>query len=134
MRISDWSSDVCSSDLCGAIGEIDRAPLVVVKEARDPVDRARGARDEARLLNEQVVIAIGVQCEGNGLREGSRKVDIEGRVIVRQRRRADELGEVELVIDRHIVIGELALEQVGAIRDRKSTRLNSSHYCASRLP
>src|SRR3546814_12912589 len=30
--------------------------------------------------------------------------------------RADELGEVELVIDRHIVIGELALEQVGAIR------------------
>src|SRR3546814_5015784 len=44
--------------LCGAIGEIDRAPLVVVKEARDPVDRARGARDEARLLNEQVVIAI----------------------------------------------------------------------------
>src|SRR3546814_8607719 len=41
------------------------------------------------------------------------------------------LGTVE-----HVVHVELRLAQIGVqIRgDRKSTRLNSSHYCASRMP
>src|SRR3546814_11413916 len=40
MRISDWSSDVCSSDLRFA-NDVDAAGLVVV-DALEPFDRPRG--------------------------------------------------------------------------------------------
>src|SRR3546814_6611417 len=36
MRISDWSSDVCSSDLPGRFEVVDRAPLVVLDMAHNP--------------------------------------------------------------------------------------------------
>src|SRR3546814_11679042 len=41
MRISDWSSDVCSSDLLGAVGELARA--------REPrIERVEGPRSADR--------------------------------------------------------------------------------------
>src|SRR3546814_13110069 len=57
MRISDWSSDVCSSDLslpchppsCQCLG--DQPPRVVAPEQRDEAAHARpGARSEQRLI------------------------------------------------------------------------------------
>src|SRR3546814_18157797 len=97
MRISDWSSDVCSSDLTilgqifevRTIGEVDRPALVIIEKARDPFDRPVVARHQPRFLNEQIVITIGVESKGKGLSKGARKVEVEGGVIVRQRRRAD---------------------------------------------
>src|SRR3546814_8915212 len=44
---------------------------------------------------------------------------------------------VELWMSMHrkeISVGALALAAIGAGIDRKSTRLNSSHYCASSMP
>src|SRR3546814_9316255 len=49
MRISDWSSDVCSSDLVGAAGQQAQVMLPVPQGGRigivclDPVEQRRGA-------------------------------------------------------------------------------------------
>ena len=99
----------------GAIGKIHRASFVIIEETRHPLDRARGARDQPAFLDEQVIIAIGVQRKGESLGKGPGQIDIEGCVISRQCRRADQLGEIELIVDRGIVIGELALKQIGTI-------------------
>src|SRR3546814_5882804 len=100
MRISDWSSDVCSSDLIGIILRLDLAldaALAEIERAQRPdLDRAGDAAlDEVRLL---------------GL------IDLD---IVDQLRR--ELVEVDRAV-------AAAVGRITAVEgDRKSTRLNSSH-------
>src|SRR3546814_4061586 len=44
MRISDWSSDVCSSDLSPIPIEMPGAHAIAVKRIYDPVDAGDGAR------------------------------------------------------------------------------------------
>src|SRR3546814_2383737 len=74
----------------------------------------------------------GTEREGAGLR---RAVDraIRGRRAAgadTAGRRILPLGQaVDLVVEQH----DLAIE-IAADQDRKSTRLNSSHSCASRMP
>src|SRR3546814_16690147 len=55
MRISDWSSDVCSSDLRDLVAVVDRALGLIVLIARGLVDRP----DEQRVLR-------GVGCADAG--------------------------------------------------------------------
>src|SRR3546814_6840663 len=106
MRISDWSSDVCSSDLL---------------EAETREDRQAGA-------------ALDVQHEGLGkILDADRRAALVAflagiaHVTSYLQHRGDEkLGVGGVRIVQHLV-GEPAL-------DRKSTRLNSSHSCASRMP
>src|SRR3546814_10696201 len=98
MRISDWSSDVCSSDLR--------------------------------------VVEAG--CRAGILQRGFRLVP--GRVAAGALGRT--VGEFHLDISKtHICINSrqqvaefLALRDDLVLVDRKSTRLNSSHSCASRMP
>src|SRR3546814_7863999 len=100
MRISDWSSDVCSSDL-------DR-------------DAARAAHDSVR--EPQVIVAREL-----------------AEVLARARtvhRNAHKVAARILDRDDARYFGELAHRlgpDVGD-GDRKSTRLNSSHSCAPRMP
>src|SRR3546814_5731772 len=84
MRISDWSSDVCSSDL---------------------VRRRRGQHDQVNLVDRNA-----------GIREcGARRIQRQ--------------------VGRLLVIGsDMTLVDAGAFEGRKRTRLNSSHYCATRMP
>src|SRR3546814_3893237 len=102
MRISDWSSDVCSSDL--------------------PVDI------------DQRILAAGV------LVDGERVADVwaDGDVIDRQRRQFVERRLVQrphqrlgdLVTGLGVDLARLLVDEVGGnvkAKDRKSTRLNSSH-------
>src|SRR3546814_7828955 len=89
MRISDWSSDVCSSDL-------EQADL----------RRQRKHADEQRPPGR----------EGDG----------DDKIGDRRRGHHPRPDETEAV--HHITdLGNL-------LGDRKSTRLNSSHSCASRMP
>src|SRR3546814_5584478 len=45
MRISDWSSDVCSSDLCGDVGAVEHdAPGVGLYQPHDRIEAGRLAR------------------------------------------------------------------------------------------
>src|SRR3546814_1032320 len=102
MRISDWSSDVCSSDLLHRILVLEIIPVeVVARSAPEVVVSAVGGRLRSALY-------------GNG--------GIIGRALERFARRIDQLlcvsrREIRLVGERRQV----------AHKDRKSTRLNSSH-------
>src|SRR3546814_4904169 len=99
MRISDWSSDVCSSDLyavrtCGIlpVKNIKIQPHLVF----DITQRASGAAS-ADLRNSASSLMGGL---------GSRNSEF------------------------HPILPG----QTDRVPDRKSTRLNSSHSCASRMP
>src|SRR3546814_4797548 len=95
MRISDWSSDVCSADLLIEVLVGHRDPHPVLPELREHA----GHRERGELLE-----LVDVQEEGAAL--------------FRRRIRPAEAGEPHR---RH---------QEPAEQDRRSTRLNSSHYCA----
>src|SRR3546814_8678040 len=111
MRISDWSSDVCSSDLPAAIGLFgDRALLALLEH--------RGTAIEVDQRGAGVEVGhdpgIGVARRLARLAEFENLRDVAGdRQAVRPRR----AGEGR------------AIAAVAAIADgdRKSTRLNSSH-------
>src|SRR3546814_7119533 len=90
MRISDWSSDVCSSDL-------RRRRRLVQPHRIAPVGDA---------LEQEIAVEFG------------------------QRRRA----HAPLGIDEFDAQPLDRVAAVAAQEDRKSTRLNSSHSCASRMP
>src|SRR3546814_10461959 len=100
MRISDWSSDVCSSDL-----------------------QDLPARDQARL---QVLFA-------EYLQRLTFTIDIPESLASRAR---FELARNEPAAAEQDLLAALRLapKLEGALLDRKSTRLNSSHSCASRMP
>src|SRR3546814_10776289 len=108
MRISDWSSDVCSSDLGDEDGEYPA--------------RRKGGHGEER------------QC-GAGRQPGGRCGDIGAGVSPRRRLHSrgtfdgcDEIEEASVVSGELVVPGCDASEVFDLVEeDRKSTRLNSSH-------
>src|SRR3546814_9349304 len=133
MRISDWSSDVCSSDLAPGAQYRDVDPLFAVhqlhrlfrRELGDAIDVARLDRTEifvhpprARFARAGTNIGAHHQRSGRGEKEA---------IIARRDRRFDQVQR-----DRHIDIDEglpRIADDVWLVQreDRKSTRLNSSH-------
>src|SRR3546814_9168491 len=110
MRISDWSSDVCSSDL------LHRAKL------DHPADAAFEEVGALGLVDEDAVDQF-----GRKLLEGDRAVGPCGRYLAAVEGRKAQ-GRAE---PAHRQLVGIALEAVGRdaddALDRKSTRLNSSH-------
>src|SRR3546814_7107478 len=100
MRISDWSSDVCSSDLAGLLpqGELVDAESVALLEARDLLF--------ARLLQYRAFKQVSSWF--------AERLQAEDRRHVRAVRLDEKYRNA-------------APELVWTLRDRKSTRLNSSH-------
>src|SRR3546814_8689786 len=107
MRISDWSSDVCSSDLL--YGVLDLGDPAVEAPAT-VAERIRGALkhiDAERLI-------VAPDCGMNYLP------------------RAIAFGQLHAMVAGADMV---RTEVVGCTSpDRQSTRLNSSHYCASPMP
>src|SRR3546814_5304929 len=107
MRISDWSSDVCSSDLLDhAVADVDALrKAVAAEDQRGAVDRgdARpvGAFDE-------------IERTGDGRAFGD--------ILVRLRRRGRDIVD-DPDVEARISDGAVAVGD----GDRKSPRLNSSH-------
>src|SRR3546814_6143869 len=123
MRISDWSPDVCSSDLLGL--RLDPGDAI---EARDrAVEHAKRALD----LDREVDVARRVDDVDPVIvpetgRRGRRDRDPALLLLLHPvHRRGPPMGLADLVV--------LAGIEMDAL-DRKSTRLNSSHLCAARLP
>src|SRR3546814_1291314 len=97
MRISDWSSDVCSSDLHFLIRMADEG-------------------EQALRIDDFLGDSFGFEmalsyCEIEAFTE-------------------HRLGQRAFNVD---ALG-VGLHRVPVADDRKSTRLNSSHYCAARMP
>src|SRR3546814_1867826 len=109
MRISDWSSDVCSSDLL----KLEEGPPPAL--TLQPVIGQRKASKST--------VQVGGQHRSNGYVGGHSTAD-EGREL----RRFDNVRE-----DRGRGRGRKPHGGL-TVRDRKSTRLNSSHSCASSMP
>src|SRR3546814_4985183 len=122
MRISDWSSDVCSSDLSGRDSPAGRIEIMAVKPSR--------------IIGERGITLVTDALQYNG--------DVPRDVLIRFPAGIDERGEggVEPRIARGKTEGHSLPSLKGerpislrciphlhglAERDRKSTRLNSSH-------
>src|SRR3546814_8746353 len=114
MRISDWSSDVCSSDLSV------RAVI-----ARGEVARRHVAVDPHLVPTRHVAAAAQFDALMVGPEERHVGERARGAQHVRGRRLALPL-RVHPMLHAH----PFHVMQV----DRKSTRLNSSHSCAARMP
>src|SRR3546814_1755134 len=105
MRISDWSSDVCSSDL-----EVDshrRAEHNATACGAVRLDRLAVERDHRR----PVAVELQLEDAGIGGVDQPEPKSLAG---------PDGKGVGHLAVDRHRVAD-------AAGQDRKSTRLNSSH-------
>src|SRR3546814_7869546 len=122
MRISDWSSDVCSSDLRRArrVQRMDDLPRFPRR-----IEPVRVERDDAEA----------------GLRalEGVRQqaAMLLGQIEIIHRPGAVEIGiGVEPLDKAQPLMAKIAFDlKIGVeAEDRKRTRMNSSHYCASRMP
>src|SRR3546814_6394854 len=100
MRISDWSSDVCSSDL--RTGALAAALLAVAADDHAASDAAAAVAAGVAL----VIVGAGMDDESGAVGIEQPAVALEARTDEVQRRAAD---------------------LVGFHQDRKSTRLNSSH-------
>src|SRR3546814_9373301 len=137
MRISDWSSDVCSSDLSG------RDDLVVLATALDveqPLDRPSAAADVAHRRDPVGEPQLQHIFGGNVLAvlqavQVDVGVDETGEDVM--------AGEVDFIVSRRgpavLVCGagcseRLALgDAIAREEDRKRTRLNYSHSCANHM-
>src|SRR3546814_2071238 len=119
MRISDWSSDVCSSDLDQYEGQRSDRDREIEGSWRDETLIGGGGDDEIEGKGgDDLLIGGGDDDELDGddgddtLVGGSGDDELEG-----------DTGDDVLYGDGTATTG-----------DRKSTRLNSSHSCASRMP
>src|SRR3546814_8490367 len=113
MRISDWSSDVCSSDLLCAQEIADESPLCLVHGDAHLGNSYRRPDGDRIWFDWQIV------RKGRPWRDYS--YFVIGSITIEDRRRAerDLLRHYCNELSRHGV--EIRFE------DRKSTRLNSSH-------
>src|SRR3546814_9543060 len=119
MRISDWSSDVCSSDL-----------------------RSEAIIQEANLQLEQKV----KERTGEIIRKNLEIEDERKKQMASEYERKLAMAEMSTLraqMNPHFMFNSLNTleafildkqEKEASHLDRKSTRLNSSHSCATRLP
>src|SRR3546814_7090329 len=111
MRISDWSSDVCSSDLDGLPMTMKSGAVRIALEASVPLVPV------AQWGAQEILPAYSRQ-----LRWGWRRRVI---VLVGPPVPLDDLRDLESA--RAIEVGRRRLEDTLSAIDRKSTRLNSRH-------
>src|SRR3546814_1569468 len=123
MRISDWSSDVCSSDLpdVGIVADNRQFDIAAGEVGVDMLDRPLIPADLDPLADPGVKHRVPVMAIS----------DLDTLGMDRERLRRQKLAEQFARIDRHgqqrAVLRRLALPHLY----RQSTRLNSHTSCAS---
>src|SRR3546814_10493370 len=105
MRISDWSSDVCSSDLLDLV-----IAVAVIAKGRD---RAR------QIENPHPIESLVIKGDDLVARRPRPLVPMFYRIGIMEPQHLDICGPQPALFD--------ARHDFGQRRDRKSTRLNSSH-------
>src|SRR3546814_5276701 len=120
MRISDWSSDVCSSDL--AVVLLRQRIQAILQGVCPAYDRAARVEDEA---------PGSVQARQDGLRHGATDLTaMEGAAVpIEALLRVDQIRWIgQCDIDGPLdAFDAIPMVGGGGHIDRKSTRLNSSH-------
>src|SRR3546814_6282563 len=118
MRISDWSSDVCSSDLVIASHNQGK-----VREIGDLLAPYGVETVSAGALGLPEPPETGTSFIANAELKAREAADLSGLPAL-----ADDSG---LCVEA--LGGEPGIFSARWAGDRKSTRLNSSHYCATRM-
>src|SRR3546814_10152342 len=124
MRISDWSADVCSSDLIdrGAPFGGDR-----VQAAIDFRAVAFPAREHGADGAPQLIVRF--------LREWRAGFALDDRLIFLDQRLPVFSRHFGVEVEALVFLSDVqCFLELGMVEDRKSTRLNYSHYLVSRLP
>src|SRR3546814_2190803 len=117
MRISDWSSDVCSSDLVGCPRRRDVGDGLALAARQRRRDQHYGSQDVESAHESAPWLGFSYHRAGRS---------------VPWKRRDSPAGRAEPV-DALSFLLRRQKERNGP-SDRKSTRLNSRHQCASRMP
>src|SRR3546814_10898983 len=119
MRISDWSSDVCSSDLMRACDQsFERNILVVSFDLYDWLD----------MTLDQLRIFVAV-AEREHVTQAARALNLTQSAVSAAIATLEDRHGAHLFdrVGRGIAPTEAGRAFLPAARDRKSTRLNSSH-------
>src|SRR3546814_3042620 len=128
MRISDWSSDVCSSDLGTRVFPVTTTDLEQIFSAKDrPHVRVGTVYPSVNVAASLFIDAmLGKHFALLGS-TGTGKSTATALILHRI---------CEMAPEGHVVMLDPHGESSAAFKneDRKSTRLNSSHYCANRMP
>src|SRR3546814_8815666 len=112
MRISDWSSDVCSSDLVLVLGVIIGIGSTLFSEFTSGFGGATPTIDEAMAIVLAALSLVGLGIFGPGIASGI----VSG---------GPQLS-AGAAVGTGMAAGGMVALGAGAV-DRKSTRLNSSH-------
>src|SRR3546814_9427572 len=121
MRISDWSSDVCSSDLQQYTHKFETV-LAQVRDGDKPLtEELLATLFRAFDLLTDHVSAIKGECGTPDDVEMSRLLEDIAESV------ASPSNVEEAVTAEEPALPELALPEITGLEDRKSTRLNSSH-------
>src|SRR3546814_5161040 len=120
MRISDWSSDVCSSDLEWTPSKDGTHLLYAVQD---------GGTDWRVVRVKDVATGEDLPDEVRWVKFSALDWAKDGSGFYYSRFPAPEPGETFQSLNENQAV---YFHKLGT--DRKSTRLNSSHYCAYRLP
>src|SRR3546814_1451385 len=119
MRISDWSSDVCSSDLHSFPGK------QLIEFSGKGIIASQQTNQSFYILGHKKGVLPGISFSKIATTQNGHRRRIKIRVPVS--RTVFATGKTNSRIHDILVIS-------GPLCDRKSTRLNSSHSCASRMP
>src|SRR3546814_1020584 len=109
MRISDWSSDVCSSDLRAIL-----TPDVYSQRRKELQDSAASLQQRARSMRQGI---------DRGFSETMQKIQL---VLFEEVGKLAQDRGVNLVLPRSQIVVAIDSYDITE-QDRKSTRLNSSH-------
>src|SRR3546814_6944951 len=131
MRSSDWSSDVCSSDLSRAkiCAPIWSPPPPPSRSARQLLirRRVRARRIVAEAADLVLFIGFEIAFEPFDMAIALERQDVRREAIEEEAVVADDHGAAREIFERFFERRErFGVEIVGRL-DRKSTRLNSSH-------
>src|SRR3546814_9767284 len=119
MRISDWSSDVCSSDLKAREGSL-------AHDAAEAIKRLTAEAEQIAMRLKETE-AVRPDLDDRIARADIIARDAELDLARAMTKQASEQAELR-VAQADLNTAQARLE------DRQSTRLNYSHYCASRMP
>src|SRR3546814_2868084 len=126
MRMSDWSADVCSSDLDARTGGTEGALEARARRHRGPDRRGAGAT----LCRGRVPARVQGAHGATGAEPPRRAENTDrGPRLDEPGNQGEGTGEVGGVRIQDRLSGQVArLERLANQPDRKSTRLNSRHY------
>src|SRR3546814_6162662 len=128
MRISDWSSDVCSSDLISELGR--RRNVRSLQLCRTVARCSENAGPDRSGADHRDADVVRRQFDPERLRYGDHRIFRRG--VDAPLGQGDEAGDRAGVHDMGFTrLRDHARQEC---RDRKSTRLQYSHQCATSLP